>query len=331
MPTNGLVLRSALPLLLMSCPAFGAEPYRFELRGEYSAVDSDFISSASSVLGTEIGIGDDSTNGLQLEGDYFFRPIEARDGPLREAAFLERASALSFSVLEARTDGDRRSSGLFGDFTSTFDTQASAYGLRYRFVGPQKPWIGTVGYEYADDATSQLGTEWESERTGYSFGFGRYVGPRTSVTAEYGRSRLESMAFIGTLPTLRSETLSVGVHSVLPLGKQRYLGVTAALRDTSITSADDSVGTYELGVAFYPRNDVSIALSAVGEYHAPAFPDRDRYEYALEANWFVTPSLAVELGYETSVARVGFSDPLGLPSESKDDSSGLRLGFSWRR
>ena len=140
-------------------------------------------------------------------------------------------------MLEARTDNDRRSSGLFGDFTSAFDSEASAYGLRYRFVGAEKPWIGTVGYDYADTATSQQGFEWGDERTGYSLGFGRYVGPRTSVTAEYGRSRTESMVFTGTLPSLRSETLSLEIHSVLPLGNQRHLGLSAALHDTSITSA----------------------------------------------------------------------------------------------
>jgi hypothetical protein len=332
------VLRTGLPLLLLSCPAYSDEPYRFELRGGYSAVDSNLTSNSSSLLGSELGIGDESTHGLGFAGDYYFRPIEAASGPLREAAFLERAPALSFSMAETRIDSASSSSGMFGNFTSTRDSEASEYELRYRFVAPQKPWLGIVSYNEADSTTAQLGGEWNDERTGYSLGVGGYVGPWTAVTAEYGRSRLEISPLAnvvpGALSSLRSESLTIGVHSVLPLGTQRHLGLSAGLHETAVTSTsfDSSVGAYELGVTYYPRNDISIGLSASGEYDAPAdWENRDRYEYRLEASWFVTPSIAVGLAYETTDSRIGFVDSFGFGGEAESDSSGVRVNFSWRQ
>jgi hypothetical protein len=270
------VLRTGVPLLLLSCPAYSDEPYRFELRGGYSAIDSNLASNSSSLLGSELGIGDESTQGLGFAGDYYFRPIEAASGPLREAAFLERAPTLSFSIADFRTDSESSLSGVFGNVTSIGDSEAREYELRYRFVAPQKPWLGIVSYNEADSTTAQLGDEWNDERTGYSLGVGRYVGPWTAVTAEYGRSRLEISPLANVLPaalsSLRSESLTIGVHSVLPLGTQRHLGFSAALHETAVTSTsfDSSVGAYELGVTYYPRNDISIGLSASGEYDAPA-------------------------------------------------------------
>jgi hypothetical protein len=332
------VLRTGLPLLLLSCPAYSDEPYRFELRGGYSAIDSDLTSNSSSLLGTELGIGDESTHGLGFTGDYYFRPLEAASGPWQEAAFLERTPTLSFSIGEARTDSESSSSGIFGNFMSTRDSEASEYELRYRFVAAQKPWLAIASYNQTDNTTAELGAEWEDERTGYSLGVGRYLGLRTAVTAEYGRSRLEvsppANILPGALSSLRSESLTIGVHSVLPLGTQRHLGLTAALHETALTttSFDSSVGSYELGVRYYPRNDISIGLSAIGEYDTPSgWGDRDRYEYLLEASWFVTPSIAVGLAYETTDSRIGFVDSFGLGSEAENDSSGFRFDFSWRR
>jgi hypothetical protein len=331
------VLRTGLPLLLLSCPAYSDEPYRFELRGGYSTIDSNLTSNSSSLLGSELGTGNESTRGLGFSGDYFFRRLEAASGPLQEAAFLERTPTLSFSIAEARTDSESSSSGLFGAFTSVADSEASEYGLRYRFVAPQKPWLGIVGYDEADSTTAQLGGKWGEERTGYSLGIGRYVGPRTAVTAEYGRARLEISPPANLLPgapsSLRSESLTLGVHSVLPLGTQRHLGLTAALHETAFTttSFDSSVGSYELGVTYYPRTDISIGLSAIGEYDTPAdWGNRDRYEYLLEASWFVTRSMAVGLAYETTDSRISFVDSFGSGGEAENDSSGVRVNFSWR-
>jgi hypothetical protein len=335
------VLRTGLPLLLLSCSAYSDEPYRFELRGGYSGIDSDSSSISSSFINTSRGIGAASTDGLELAGEYFFRPLEAAGGPLREAAFLERTPTLSFSIAEARGDSESATSGTFGSFASTTESQASEYRLRYQFVAPQKPWIGVVSYGYADSANTETvspAAEWDDERTRYSLGLGRYVGPRTAVTAEYGRSRLEvsplGNILPGALSSLRSESLTIGAHSVLPLGTQRHLGLSAALHETAVTttSFDSSVGTYELGVTYYPRTDIAIGLSAIGEYDAPSdWGDRDQYEYLLEASWFVTRSIAVGLAYETAESRIGLVDSFGFGTEAESDSSGVRFNFSWRR
>jgi hypothetical protein len=214
--------------------------------------------------------------------------------------------------------------------------------LRYQFIAPKRPWIGIVGYGYADNTTEISGIsepqETDEKFTSYSVGIGRYVGPRTSVIAEYGRSHrdtdLRPPIGIGGLDSLtlsvRHETLTVGVHSLLELGTRRHLGLTAALHETAATSfPDDPIGSYEVGVTYYPRTDISVALSATGEYRTDT-NSGDIHGYMLEGRWFITESVAVGLRYETTDFRLRFADSFGFLSTTESNSDGFRFNVSWR-
>src|SRR5690606_19371980 len=342
-----------LGLVLMSFPAIGDEPYRLELHGGPSIVDSDFRSLSASMLGSSQSIADTSSKGLEFGAEYFFRPIEADSGPLWEAAFLERASSLKLSLGASRADSESAATWSLGgpttETTSRTRFERREYELRYRFVATEKPWFGIASYGVADNAAERLGVpaiEWDDEHIRYSVGVGRYLGSRTAVTAEYGRSRLESSPVVGLSPGLgspglgssllsrRDRTLSLGVHSVLELRARGHLGLTAAQHEMTFTdpaSSDDSLGSYVIGVSYYPRNNIAIGLSAMGYHDGDPSLRGSLHEYMLEANWFVTPSIAVGLAYETTDYRLGFVDSLGFSSGNKDSSSGFRFNFTWRR
>lgn len=324
-------LRVGVPLyvILASLQAHGAEPYRLELHGGFSSMDSD-DSSYREFTGNASGSSElysrRSSDRLDLAGEYYFDPVDTADGPLKEAAFLARTSALSFAVSELRTDVESRQvtttdpGSLDSEFTGTTKLRGSEYDIRYRFVAPRSSWIGIVGYGYADQSPT------DGSNTAYSVGFGRYVGQRTSVVAEYRRSRLDSVV------SVRNEILTVGVHSLLELGTQRHLGLSAQL-DSLSTDAGHSLGTYEIGVTYYPRNDMSIGLSATGDYHrSAAFGSADRHGYELEASWFVTESIALGMGYAASDERSDFGDSsLGDFGLFESNTDGFRFTVSWRR
>jgi hypothetical protein len=337
---------SILGLILGSLPAYADGPYRLELSGGPSRIDSDISSLSASVLGSSQSIHSMSSKRFELGGEYFFRPLAADHGPLREAAFLERAPSLKLSFAESRADSESAMTWSFGGPTTETSSatrfETSEYQLRYRFVMPEKPWIGIASYRFTDRAAERQGvpSEWDDEHTRYSVGIGRYIGSRIAVTAEYGRSRLESSTSIGSPNavglsslSIRDRTLTVGVHSVLELGARGHLGLTAALHETAFTgpaAPDDPARSYEVGVTYYPRNDVSLGLSALGRYDTDTALHGNLNEYKLEANWFVTPSIAVGLAYETADFRLGLVDPLGFPSGNENSSSGFRFNFTWR-
>jgi hypothetical protein len=169
--------------------------------------------------------------------------------------------------------------------------------------------------------------------------WGGTSGQRTAVIAEYGRlhSELDLPVIAGPPggpPAVglsdRFEMLAVEVRSLLPLGTRQHLGFSAAWQKTSATSANAVYpydGSYDVGVTYYPRSHVSVALSAGRDYAArEMLPDRQRY--LLEANWFATRSLAFGLGYESTDTRIRLNaiNVLG----SGGDSDGLRFSVSWR-
>lgn len=325
-----------LCLILVSVSAYGAGPYRFELHGGFSRMNTGFSSYANSPFGPVTLVqsaGNQSSDNLDFAGDYYFGPIETNSGPLQEAAFLAKASALMFSASEARNNGT-------GKITTTSNTatlptertyasayREKAYGLRYQFVAAQRPWIGVASYDHATI---------NSSTTTYSVGMGRYVGRRTSVVAEYGWSHFQYVPG-------RNRALTIRARTLLRLGA-RNLAVSAALHRYSVDVLagnlpvstylnGESVHTYEVGVTYYPRDDVSIALSTNGDYHY-SFPygSEDTRGYRLEADWFFTDSIDLGVSYQKNRDRSILGDPrLGSSGAFNNvDTDGFQFNVSWR-
>lgn len=249
---------------------------------------------------------------------------------MNEAAFLARSSGLTFYASSLRVRGEAQLTmtpdvlNWGTNATSVTNLDTRDYDVRYQFVAPEKSWIGIVsGGQVLQDVSG-----YRARHIKYSVGLGRYIGPRTSVLAEYGRSYLHT-----GFGEFRDETLTVGVHSLLRLGTRRYLGVTAALDQTKPIDGP-AVNTYQIGVAYYPRSDISIGLSTTGDYHNGSFApngNEDNRGYVLEASWFLTDSIALGLGYETNIDRSRFSDvTFGSSYATKNAADGFRFNVSWR-
>lgn len=66
-----------------------AHAYQAEIGGSYSYVDPDHA---------------DSANHFGVDGTYYFKPVQTRDAPLNEAAFLDRASNVNAHINYANND-----------------------------------------------------------------------------------------------------------------------------------------------------------------------------------------------------------------------------------
>ncbi|UZJ43487.1 putative porin [Marinimicrobium sp. C6131] len=95
------ITRCILPAALL-LPTVGAlaDEYQWELSGHYSQIDTST---------TDI-------DNVSVSGTYYFSPVETRDHPLAEAAFLERESNLS--VRHSRIDRSSQDQEIVDDFGS---------------------------------------------------------------------------------------------------------------------------------------------------------------------------------------------------------------------
>lgn len=88
-----LAMASAL-LSAMAFTATAAHAYQAEVGGSYTYNDPDDF---------------DATHQFGVDGTYYFNPVQTRNSPLNEAAFLDRASNVKAHVDYANNDGVKNS------------------------------------------------------------------------------------------------------------------------------------------------------------------------------------------------------------------------------
>lgn len=76
--------------VLTSVFAFNAHAYQAEVGGTINYIDPD---------------GGDSATGFAIDGTYYFNDVQTKNGPLNEAAFLNRASNVNGAISYADNDG----------------------------------------------------------------------------------------------------------------------------------------------------------------------------------------------------------------------------------
>ena len=86
---------SLITALLSSCVALNANAYQTEATGAYEYVDMD----------------GGKTNSAAISGKYYFNPVQTRNAPLAEAAFLDKASSIGGGYAYSKLQDDED----FGD------------------------------------------------------------------------------------------------------------------------------------------------------------------------------------------------------------------------
>ncbi|MGV0886212.1 putative porin [Acinetobacter venetianus] len=113
---------SLITALLSSCVALNANAYQTEATGAYEYVDMD----------------GGKTNSAAISGKYYFNPVQTRNAPLAEAAFLDKASSIgggyAYSKLQDDEDFGDLQFNIIGVESEIFipDTQFYVFGALHR-------------------------------------------------------------------------------------------------------------------------------------------------------------------------------------------------------
>ena len=244
--------------------------YQWELGGDYTYGKINADVKNNSVVGNRSEDIDENIG--QLYGTWYFENVDTSKGPLNEAAFLDHASNITVFA----TDGEVDLNSLDRDLE---DKDGQTYGFNSRYVaeGPGwklSGWLGELGYEYRDlDSSVDI----------YHAAIGKYVTPNTTVVFNYDRIDVSAGG--------DTNGYSADLEHFFAFSNGG-LKVNASAGKVVVSDADD-VEQYEIGGTWYLSNNLGFGAGYMNT-------QQNGFEvnsWAVNANWFITESFAVDLAY----------------------------------
>ncbi|MCB1704938.1 MAG: putative porin [Halioglobus sp.] len=239
--------------------------YQWELGGAYTygEIQADLKPGPSDDIDENIG---------ELFGTWYFENVDTSKGPLNEAAFLDHASNITVFATDGEVDLNSIDNRL-----SDKDGQTYGFNSRYVAEGPGwklSGWLGELGYEYLD-LDNSIDT--------YHAAIGKYVTPNTTIVLNYDRIDVSAGG------DTNGYSLDLDHFFAFSNGG---LKVNASAGKVVVSDADD-VEQYELGGTWYLTNNLGFGAGYMNT-------QQDGYEvnsWAVNANWFITESFAMDLSY----------------------------------
>lgn len=270
----------------MTPMAIAAEEYDFEFGFAFDNASSDFFSPAIGSggvpmpsLGLSVGSGDADT--VSLLGTWYFQGLAEIDGPKSRAAFLNRASSISFGYAYGDDTEESSSTGtLFAPRISSGKTTSDAFSIDLRYVVPDSGWYGLAGISRLDsDFSGQSnGDEYarDFDATDYRVGLGKYIGERTAVDLSVTRSETGGRYVTST---------SLSLTHIGSLGANWLYGADIELTKSGQRYED---GTYALGLSLYPSRNFKFGVGTT-QRSLDYRPNPISYEGF--ASWFVRDNI----------------------------------------
>jgi hypothetical protein len=225
---------------------------------------------------------DSSATTFSFSAEHYLYDVHTRSHPYAEAAFLEHISSVFFNASASDIDED----GLGGNQLG-FDV-----GVRYAFGA-----LPFVALAHGGGSTLEAGGS--DARLGTSvggFGFGAYVTAETFIGIEWSRThqRLSARGY-GTIDENAINEIGIDAKSVIRAGADTAVAVTAGwTRATPSDDADDEVTTVDLGLQYYPKQELSVGIGAINEETRGGGNAESRFGLL---QWFFSPELALNLAY----------------------------------
>lgn len=239
-------LRYASVLALSIAASAHAETFRVELNAGFGQGDAENIDYDAVALG----------------GTVYFSDVNTGSDPLREAAFLDKASGLGVTRSDLSFDGSVDSA------VTTIDG---------RFV---------LANDFIIEASATR-AEWEVgafdvESDTFSVGLGTYINDNSDIVATYSDSNDDDVS-----------TLGVDYHTLIENGSAAW-GID--LGASYIDAPSDSGNSLRAGATFYPNANLGIGAAL----DRTSIDDSDTTSATLFAEYFFNTNFAGELAYSTT-------------------------------
>lgn len=207
-----------------------------------------------------VAVSGGDVDGAAVGGSYFLNPVDDSNGPLGEAAFIERASHIDIAAGEDDVD----------DFETDF------YSIAGRYVVKDAGWIIDAGY---------LRQEPESlDVDAFNLGFGKYIAPNTTLVLNYTRTDVDSIGDADAYGVAIDHLANFGDQAVKLAGSYTYVD----------PDGGDDADLFNASAIWYPCKTLGIGAS-----YTYAEEDGDDTDgFGIQAEYFLTNSVAVSLSYD---------------------------------
>jgi len=297
-----------------------AENYNFEVDLAFQSTQSDGEQTITTAAGTIFNSTDSDADDLSLVGNWYFAGLSDEKGPRARAAFVDRASVLSFGY--ARVDLSTSATVVSTDplvpsFSGDFETDGDVYALDVRYVWRDSGWFGNAGVA-SSDVTLGGFVQDSINSTAWRLGFGKYLWDTTSLALDVSQSDDDGGDVTMT---------AVSFSHLGDMGERWQYAVDLGFRraESGVASGLDQ-DTWSAALSLYPTRDFEFGVRVDDVDAESAFFDRTGVEGF--ASWFVTPRVVLAASYR--VDDVNFvSNVVRFPSaQTSSDADQDSVGIS---
>ncbi len=267
---------SLITALLSSCVALNANAYQTEATGAYEYVDID----------------GGKTNSAAISGKYYFNPVQTRNAPLAEAAFLDKASNIGGGYAYSKLQDDED----FGDL------QFNIIGVEGEIFIPDTQFYvsGALHRTNIKATINGLGSE-SDNGNGYEFeaGFLPVNGLLLAVgVADFSESiNPVKVAKYGFVTNVSNAAVVSGDNDDTAVSlRAKYVSEVAGFYTNfeGVTYIGDET-SYRLAADLYLDQTLSVGVS-----FADSTADDSDSIFNIRAQKFFNPQFALGVGYTTT-------------------------------
>ncbi|KXZ71534.1 putative porin [Acinetobacter venetianus] len=267
---------SLITALLSSCVALNANAYQTEATGAYEYVDMD----------------GGKTNSAAISGKYYFNPVQTRNAPLAEAAFLDKASSIGGGYVYSKLQDDED----FGDL------QFNIIGVESEIFIPDTQFYisGALHRTNIKATINGLGSE-SDNGNGYEFeaGFLPVNGLLLAVgVADFSESiNPVKIAKYGFVTNVSNAAVVSGDNDDTAVSlRAKYVSEVAGFYTNfeGVTYIGDET-SYRLAADLYLDPTLSVGVS-----FADSTADDSDSIFNIRAQKFFNPQFALGVGYTTT-------------------------------
>lgn len=223
---------------------------------------------------------------------FYFSTVEAVEGPLAEANFLEKASNLSagFSTINVEN--------------GTVDEDSTAASLNGRFIDKQRGVILDLGYSKAEVDNTD-----EEART-VSAGLGKYITDNITLVASYSSTTEDD----GLTDEEDIDSWAIDFKMVGAFGK--HFTYTAEAEAGVVQTDGEDGNILDLAFTAYPTRNIGVG----GSYSYLDVGSSEVDSFEVFGEWFITGMFSVSAEYS-------FSQEDDSDEETQDFSVGAKIRF----
>ncbi|MFW1837846.1 putative porin [Acinetobacter gyllenbergii] len=265
-----------LATLVSACFAVNAHAYQTEVNGAYEHINMD----------------DGKGNSAVITGKYYFNPVQTRNAPLAEAAFLDKASNIGGGYAYSKLKDDQD----FGDL------QFNIIGFQGEFYVPNSQFYlsGALHRTNIKATINGLGSDSENG-DGYSLEAGFL--PINGLLLAVGVADLSDslnpvqIAQYGFTNTLSNAAIVSGENddTAVSLRAKYVAQIGGYYTNFEALSYIGDETSYRLGADLYLDPTLSVGIS-----FADSTADDSDSVFSLRAQKFFTPQFALGVGYTTT-------------------------------